>query len=383
MSITINHTPDHEETEQDLRICDFCGAEFDLNEEGYDDRVRRVVLCGDCEDTHVICDHCNEYVDEDNVRELDNGDTVCIDCLEHSGYFEQCDNCGTWMHEDSAFHRHGYTYCESCHEDLRRDYPICEYHYGPELEFFGESRENLFFGIELEVDQLGRCDAEDDAYHIIKRMNQHVYCSEDGSLDSGFEIITHPHTYEEMRKLPWHDVCDYLEDNGYDNENETAGMHIHLSKSFFNHDFEMITRFVLFFEKFKDFAKAYSRRSECRIDDWCQFCTDKPGTHIQNPSKNDVKHHLLPYNSHGQCINIGNSNTVECRLFNSTTDADLILANLELVNLIAHKAKAWTDAAAESATLMDWLEGMSDNLYRKITNVYVLPIVHELKGVAA
>jgi len=53
-------------------------------------------------------------------------------------------------------------------------------------------------GVELEVDRGDRGQRENSAEEVVQIMDDHVYCSNDGSLLTGFEIITHPHTYDEL-----------------------------------------------------------------------------------------------------------------------------------------------------------------------------------------
>lgn len=352
-----------EKEEPELKACDLCGCMFDPNEEGHYDWWNNTSLCGGCYSRAVSCDNCSDWIYREDAVETAEGDLICNHCREYS-YFE-CDHCGGIHHNDDLIAHHGNYYCYDCDEELRGG--IHEYHdYNITSRFYGNPDNDLFFGIELEVDgdvyNISR-----DASNVVDIMSNHVLCSEDSSLDNGFEIITFPHSYEEMRKLPWCDLCSYLDSHGYDNWNGRAGMHIHLSKQFFDFDFEAITRFAFFFERFKNFCMEFSRRESGDFNQWCQFCTDaiRPCT-----SKETVKDHISRYNCHSQLINIGNHSTVECRMFNSTNDPDLILANLELIKCIAYKAKEWTDAQAESASFSDWLCEASSNLKYYINEVY-------------
>lgn len=53
----------------------------------------------------------------------------------------------------------------------------------------------LFIGVELEIDDGGECsDNADTLMYIANRDNEHLYCKHDGSLEDGFEHVSHPMT---------------------------------------------------------------------------------------------------------------------------------------------------------------------------------------------
>ena len=69
--------------------------------------------------------------------------------------------------------------------------PNPEYGYKPEVIFYGQG--DRFFGVELEID--GGGEYTDNAESILSIANWEqnlIYCKHDGSLDEGFEIVTHP-----------------------------------------------------------------------------------------------------------------------------------------------------------------------------------------------
>ena len=65
--------------------------------------------------------------------------------------------------------------------------------YKPDPIFYGKGPRYL--GAELEIDGAGEC--SENAQEILNLANgdwELIYCKHDGSLDDGFEVVTHPMT---------------------------------------------------------------------------------------------------------------------------------------------------------------------------------------------
>ena len=72
---------------------------------------------------------------------------------------------------------------------------VHDYYYKPEPIFYGTG--SRYLGVELEIDEGG--ESHENAGQILRLANsgdELVYCKHDGSLNEGFEIVTHP-----MRRL--------------------------------------------------------------------------------------------------------------------------------------------------------------------------------------
>lgn len=90
---------------------------------------------------------------------------------------------------------------------------IKQYNYVPEQFQLHKvnNEEELYLGIELEIDNGGQ--NETNAQYIIDFMNsttENVYCKHDGSLNDGFEIVTHPCTIEYHKQLPYKELFKEL-----------------------------------------------------------------------------------------------------------------------------------------------------------------------------
>jgi formylmethanofuran dehydrogenase subunit E len=328
----------------DRLICDDCIGEYgvcccrcdkfhhvdDLTYVGREDEL----VCSTClENNYVRCDACDEYIRSSNSV-CDDDRTLCNDCYDN--HYCTCERCDRIIHVDDAFNHDGDTLCECCYEE-RSDGPgghgIYDYNYVPRLNFKGEG--NLHFGVELEIDN-------GDKYKFkFGELNDHFYCKHDGSLDYGFEIVSHPMTYEwMMENTPFHDVVANAKRAGFKSHNTTTcGLHVHMSRKAFGIGDDAdnrITSFIYFFEKFWKEIVQFSRRdprgsgilayamrfrSECDVD-------DKPLT----ISKMDAIKKEKRYERY-QCVNLTNTNTIEVRIFRGTLNESTIIASIQLCKL--------------------------------------------------
>ena len=162
------------------------------------------------------CNSCDTNVIADSMRYYD-GEDYCVSCYDDNVY--ECDNCGEsrWSGDD-----------HDCEED---DALIHDHSYRPSPFFFGTGK--YHFGFELEVESRGR-GRYDGASMVQDAMGGRVYLKEDGSLNDGFEIVTHPHTLEKYQtEFDW-SVLSRLQSEGYRSWNtSTCGLHVHVSRTAF------------------------------------------------------------------------------------------------------------------------------------------------------
>lgn len=120
--------------------------------------------------------------------------------------------------------------CISCrpargsHDDSR---PILNYSYKPTPEFRG--RGPLYLGFELEI---SAADLWPDARHAQTQLGDLAYLKEDCSIrGSGFELVTHPMSYDwALANFPW-DLLTELRERGCSGEGN--GLHVHVSRKAF------------------------------------------------------------------------------------------------------------------------------------------------------
>ena len=281
--------------------------------------------CQDCSDEFFTrCDHCGEFTPVDDAITDEYGTTLCQDCYDE--YYTRCYNCDRIIHRD----REAYWdddaeeyFCEDCYNERRS---IHSYNYKPRPIFFGSTQGNaLYLGVELEVDKGG----EDryNAKEIIDIMDDFVYCKHDGSLDDGFEIVSHPATlHYHMYEASWKEALSRLVELGYKSHDAgTCGLHVHMSRRAFGETVEEqdlnILKLLYLFEKFWDYIVKFSRRTKAQISQWAaRYGIVAPTNELLDTAKSAGRYHA---------INLQPQYTVEIRIFRGTLRYTTFIATLQ------------------------------------------------------
>lgn len=151
------------------------------------------------------------------------GERYCSDCVENNSF--ECDDCGAdcWDGDDH--------FCEGDDDYDSGNSVIHNYSYRPSLNFFGEGKYHLGFELEVEARNTTRNEGAEVAQEVF---GGRAYLKEDGSLDNGFEIVTHPHTLVEYQKAFNWDGLEKIKRQGLRSWNtSTCGLHVHVSRSAF------------------------------------------------------------------------------------------------------------------------------------------------------
>ena len=190
-----------------MTFCDRCGRELQDHEICEFDGKE---LCEDCLNSHTaVCIHCDERIWEEH-----NAGTISIPLCQHcyDAHYTNCEHCGTLLSYDDACYlddNEDYPYCQSCYEEKFSKTMIKNYHFKPDPHFYGD--DIRYFGVELEIDEGGEnpCHAEEILGVANAGGKEYLYCKHDGSLDDGFEMVTHPMTLDfHMTKMPWEQILD-------------------------------------------------------------------------------------------------------------------------------------------------------------------------------
>ncbi|MGN1097542.1 MAG: zinc-binding protein, partial [Clostridia bacterium] len=181
-------------------ICAFCNEE--LTEESARS-FNGTVMCEDCLDEQtVICDCCGARIWSENSE--GNGDiTLCGRCYDYN--YTHCEQCGRLIHNDEACYEDDddTPYCQDCYDRFSGTKTIESYNYKPDPIFYGAG--NLFMGVELEIDKGG--ESHDNARELIDIGCDRIYCKRDGSIDYGFEIVSHPMSLSyHLNEMNWRDI---------------------------------------------------------------------------------------------------------------------------------------------------------------------------------
>jgi hypothetical protein len=206
-------------------------------------------------------------------------------------------------------------------------------------------------GIELEVDKGEDC--EGAAREIIDTTGE-IYCKHDGSLSHGFEIVSHPATYEYHRdNLKWGAVMRIAKEHGFKSHDAgTCGLHVHVSRTAFGRDYDQrelgITKLLYMVEKYWDQVLKFSRRTEAQADQWAaRYCSGAhimPADELLNAAKRGGRY---------RAVNLQPSRTVEIRIFRGTLKKSTFLATLQLVKLLVETTQRLTIAEIQA---LDWNE---------------------------
>ena len=331
-------------------VCSICGAE---HPEDQRTEVNGRELCPGClSEQTTLCRVCGERV----LRE-DNAGTemhpLCQDCFDE--YYTTCTRCGTLLRRSEAFYRDSdeaeeYPYCDSCYYTSPQG--IHDYYYKPEPIFHGEGPR--YMGVELEIDGAGELDSK--ASQILDLANRGgselLYCKHDGSLDDGFELVSHPMSLEyHCHQMPWADILKAAVRLGYQSHRaSTCGLHVHVSRAAFGvteaEQDAAIARILYFFEKHWEELLKFSRRTQRQLERWA-------ARYGYKEQPRDILDHAKKGDGAGRytCVNLQNEDTIEFRIFRGTLKLNTLIATLQLVDRICDVALFLSD---EEIKAMSW-----------------------------
>lgn len=185
-----------------------------------------------------------------------------------------------------------------------------------------------------------------------------IYCKHDGSLNDGFEIVTHPMTLDfHENNMPWAEIMEEAKKMGYlSHQAETCGLHVHVNRTTFgNTESEQeaaIARVLYFFEKFWEELLKFSRRTQRQLDHWAARYGYK-----EKPK--DILDHAKGHNSAGRytAVNLTDRDTVEFRMFRGTLKYNTLIATLELLDNICEMAVYLTDKDVQGLSWTSFVVG--------------------------
>jgi L-rhamnose mutarotase len=361
-----NGDPICEDCDEHYYTCSGCS---DVNHSDDTYFVHDDPWCSSCyHDRFSICDDCDETNNSDDMNTVQGrsgGDRhVCNSCRRD---YYWCSNCDEYVHEDNYA---GNDLCNGCADDVDEDDDeeeqiIKGYSYKPRPIFFKISdTDNVFLGIELEVERGDSSTRHDDMAHMIDR--DFLYFKTDGSLDNGFEIVTHPMTISYVRKHKnvWAEILNILRSNKYRSyDTKTCGMHIHISKNAFTtwH----LYRFMKFFVDNADFVSKISQRKIANLDRWAAL-TDKPNTSQEEYSKDMLMYKAKKKkgnNNRYLAVNLQNSNSVEVRIFRGTLNDSSFFKNIEFVQALFDYTKSISEADMSLKTFLSFIKDNNEYPY--------------------
>lgn len=336
---TNNIPPENEEEEVVTEECGNCSDSFPEDELHHNHSTGQR-WCPLCYNSSSCCEDCGTWVDNDYSGTTyieDRNRNVCEYCLDNYNY---CDECCEWNRDN----------CERCQNDSR----VHDYSYRPAPLFHlynirrmsattasRVSHKQLVTGIELECevkDSDNYDDAVETAYNIFGE--ELVYLKHDGSLNHGFEIVSHPFDVEYLRReIPFSRLKELTDLGVRSSSTSTCGLHVHINRSYFQESPSILFRFLGLFHYNKEQWVKIANRDSAQWAEWSEQEKDNMllyTRYMANSKKDSVRENYRRYCA----INLQPTNTIELRFFRGTLKASSLAGRIEGVHAAAAYAKA-------------------------------------------
>lgn len=347
------------------------------------------LLCQSCfDDQTVVCDNCGTriWVEES----CGDGLNLCDECFSEN--YSHCHTCGRLIHEsETRYDSWDNPYCRSCFHAAGSN--ICDYDHKPEPIFYGADipcpgmAAPLYLGVELEVDKGGEYDENaGDLLNLANTKKERLYIKHDGSLEDGFELVSHPMTLAyHQQKMPWKKLLESAVSMGYrSHQTTTCGLHVHISRSALGSSAgqidQTVGRLVYFVEAHWKELLRFSRRSEEALRRWAaRYGLKDTARQTYDVAKQQNRNRYA-------CVNLQNTDTVELRIFRGTLRYETFLAVLQLVEEICRLAVSMDDTAFEAMTWSAFAAGIGSEkkeliAYLKQKRLYINEPVAEAEEV--
>jgi hypothetical protein len=364
-----------------------------------------------CEITGYLLTHLSNPFNE---RESVSGFNGFISNYAIRNLIVQCSFCGKNKKKDNTETAY---ICKGCTSEFTKygldletfsinRYSIHDHDHKQRLYFLdtpNDTDKRLYLGVELEVDseyldernEDGNpcgCDDEDceecSAYYnrenngyinhnkyaniVLHKLNGKdngkVIAKYDGSLSSGFEIVSQPATYNahtENNLINWRDSMKVLKDIGYSSHDlGTCGLHVHINRDFFGDTTDAQNyngaKIVYLMEKHWGDFVLFSRRRGHQLDRWAKIQNAK-GDYDNSTEKTtrSLRYAFQKnyYNNRDKyvAVNTLHDATFEFRIFRGTLNYETFKATLQFVDNLARLVKKTTLAKLTSITFDDIL----------------------------
>jgi len=267
---------------------------------------------------------------------------------------------------------------------------IHDYSYRPDAIFHSTNKdERLFFGIEIEVEAKDDLRESAEYAHQLESMDL-AYLKHDGSLNNGFEIVTHPmsHDFFKNEAGDFFAVMEGLRSQSGIRvkswDTRTCGLHIHISRTGFNGGSHM-HRFLNLVYSNPDFYSTLAGRTS---DQWAKFTDiwqreykrDANGERVWSEDtgyeitdKRTFMHKLQPDRNSDRysAVNTNNRETLEMRIFRGSVNGDTIKAQIDLAHASVEYTRTLTvqdvREGALSADNFMWYVFQHEALYPELT----------------
>lgn len=300
------------EDDFDVIYCDDCG-EAEFNDNTREPVYSRDDVCRSCiEESYRWSDYYDNYVHRESTRWALDSEGLEVLIHEDDDDFSWSDEADQYVHHE--YEPPGPVIIGNYHESKRR----VQVRPSPWTKL-----KNRYMGVELEVEVVGDGDRGEKAEELHRLINgeeigKNVFFERDGSLNNGFEIITHPMGMDDHRKI-WEWLKDrkatrYLRSH----QTQTCGLHVHISKGALTK--LQIAKIVTFINNrdHESLIKAVARRYETG---YCKIKNKKIGQSHYSEDRYEA-------------INITPRNTIEFRIFKGSLKYESVMAAIQFSNAV-------------------------------------------------
>jgi hypothetical protein len=226
-------------------------------------------------------------------------------------------------------------------------------------------------GLEIELDtdekEISKSSFRNKCAEILvfNENRDHYFLEKDATLRYGFEITTQPHTVEAMYEFidNMADAFAELSKTGATDEARRAGLHIHLSKTFFGEEKETrkenIAKLLYFFANHPEEIKKLGRRKSMKKCKVLPLVSKEQAIDYveQTYGVTGLDRYLV---DRDVALNIRNKSTIEFRAMQTTLNTEILKAEFALTLWLAEKSRTitWEDANSWDK----WFEGTSQEI---------------------
>lgn len=287
-------------------VCDITGKET----------IRKVIKFSCDKDKKEVFEKLGYH---GNKTTLDVSSDFC-----YSKNIQICSRCGC------AFVYRGRSgWCGDCEKGEIKSYSDKNFTF---MNCRGEQDVKTHFGFELETELDG--DTFRTVYNMNDKLNDLIKIKGDGSLDSGFEIVSNALSFKKFMSVKnrFDDAFKKaLEDGCYSQKAHTTGLHIHISRDGFK-DCEHLAKFCQAWYLNKNFTRYVAQRDFGQYREWDSFIASDRQFFYKFLNGNKKRTH--DRHSRYRIVNLNNEDTVELRMFKGIMNIDYLSNVIELCELM-------------------------------------------------
>jgi hypothetical protein len=296
-------------------------------------------VCEACAEQFFRCASCEESTRSVNSKLAEDDHEICKECARQRYRYSSIQECYVRVEDavelcdsgsvvsESWAERNAYASQDGCWYEDEDNVPRCIVHdyWDNVLEFCAYDKKSLdngalVFGVELEMEPKGTSSQGDLVDALGGPTSTQFILKEDGSLDSGVEIVTVPLTLEgHLSTFGWPEVLSPLRGIAKSGaRTHSCGMHVHINKAALT---------ALQIGKMQVFLNCAAMRDQITL-----IAQRESNSYCERKIKKLTDGGAPSLNRH-DIVNVG-KRTVEIRMFRGNLRADRVLKNLEFCHAL-------------------------------------------------